>query len=171
MDFSPIIEHPKLRKLYLRWMNVAPEKKIVDFYPEDFIEFLPHIFLMDYDKDTGRFRYRLIGTFIQDRIGRNITGMYLDDVRSGDAFENLHELFSGCVREKKVGYYVSRLSTETDALATYFRLAMPLKDRAGDITRILGGWYCEYNDKANGTVMEFESSGARLDRLNMVFHH
>lgn len=59
-----------------------------DFSVEDLAPFMGHIILIDVERDPRRYRFRLIGSYITQMLGRDSTGRYMDDVYGAAAFEN-----------------------------------------------------------------------------------
>jgi hypothetical protein len=51
---------------------------------------LPHILLIDVIRQAAtRFRWRLVGTYITGRVGRDMTGQYWDDIYEGDVLDEM----------------------------------------------------------------------------------
>lgn len=74
--------HPKLQRIYQYWQHIHPPtglpgRQHVD--PLDFPDLLPGIWLLDVQRQPFRLRYRLAGTRIVDAIGREVTGLWIDE--------------------------------------------------------------------------------------------
>lgn len=71
----------------LRGTRAAPARR--DFGPEDFKFALPHMALVDVlrdgDADRPRFRWRLVGTALDARLGRRLTGLPVESTEDGVA--------------------------------------------------------------------------------------
>jgi hypothetical protein len=73
---------PKLKQLFAYWQRkkgtrIAPSRG--ELWPEDIVNLLPHIMLIDVVEPERRLRYRLIGTELDHLFGTGMTGQYLDE--------------------------------------------------------------------------------------------
>jgi len=155
------IAHAELRGLYDWWEEKRRLGPVLREHvqPEALRSWLPTINLIDCLPD-GRFRYRLTGTTFDRHLGRNLTGMLLDEARSGRTLELLRTLLSSATAQDLPGYAVSRLSDEARPLAIYHRIALPLHQTAdGPVTTILGAWYIEWNPSTPSGTMAFYQDG------------
>ena len=78
---SDEITHPTLVAIYRYWDSkrrgrAMPQRPDID--PTEIARLLPHIFMVDVERDPLRFRYRLIGTAICEFLGRDFTGRIVD---------------------------------------------------------------------------------------------
>jgi hypothetical protein len=78
--------HPTIRALYDHWIAIHPAaglpgRQHID--PTAISRLLAHLFMVDVSRDPLRFKYRLIGTEFVRLIGRDLTGLYLDEVHPG----------------------------------------------------------------------------------------
>ncbi|WP_159460380.1 PAS domain-containing protein [Tistlia consotensis] len=64
------------------WRDGRPPRR-ADVLPEELGRLLAQVFLIEVEPETGRLRYRLIGTGIAAGIGYDSTGRYLDEVSAG----------------------------------------------------------------------------------------
>ncbi len=99
------IVNPRLRLLYAHWNDIRggrllPIRRSVD--PVQIPTVLSSTFLCDYEADTGRLRYSLVGEDIRSRYADEITGSYQD------------QLFEGAAREAHLER--TRIVMETPAL-------------------------------------------------------
>lgn len=59
-----------------------------DIKPEEIKALLPYLWIMDFDRTTRTFRYRLIGTAVVEGVGEDFTGRTLNECHpEGGAFE------------------------------------------------------------------------------------
>jgi len=80
------ISDPRLRLLYAHWDEARagrqmPSRRALD--PVRIPSVLSIIFLCDYERDTGRLRYRLAGEEIRGAYDEEITGRCQDEVFAG----------------------------------------------------------------------------------------
>jgi hypothetical protein len=74
--------HAKVARLYAYWLSIHPAGGLPGrrhFDPLAVHELLPNIWLLDVQREPFRLRYRLAGTMITDRLGREVTGLWLDE--------------------------------------------------------------------------------------------
>ena len=75
--------HPLVNRLYRYWLSVAPPGRLpgrLHIVPEDIAPLWSRLFLLDLYRDPLRYRYRLCGTELVRSLGREVTGLWLDDV-------------------------------------------------------------------------------------------
>src|ERR1044072_4742557 len=99
------ITHPGLAQAYAYWDSKRRGRRMparADLDPTEMPRLLPHLALLDIERSPLRFRYRLVGSHIDDvrrEHGKNLlTGEYLDaaryDMASG---ATLHAVAAGVV--------------------------------------------------------------------------
>lgn len=74
--------HPKLQRIYRYWQNIHPPGKLPGrqhLDPLHIPDLLPGLWLLDVQQEPFRLRYRLVGTRISEAIGREVTGLWLDE--------------------------------------------------------------------------------------------
>lgn len=74
--------HPASARLYAYWQSIAPNGRLPGrqhFDPVAIPELLPGIWLLDVQRMPFRLRYRLVGTRITEALGREVTGLWLDE--------------------------------------------------------------------------------------------
>ena len=147
MKLRDRISHDQLRSLYDWWRDRRQQGDVLReaVQPQDILPWLPAIILLDCMVDGG-FRYRLTGTEIDRRVGRNLTGMRLEDAREGVALQLIHAMLSTAARDNVAAYAKSCLMDDAERpVATYHRIALPLHYKAGGpVTTILGAWYIDW---------------------------
>lgn len=153
--FRDQIGEPVLLELFDYWRDrtdgssIMPRSALV---PHEIPRLLPHVFIMGIEDGGKRFKYRLIGGHIQENVGRNITGLYLDQFRKGPALDHLTEFFGTCARDVTPGKSVSSLSGESNTLAVYHRLILPMSQDGKTVDQLLGGWLASYKQIERQTL-------------------
>ena len=74
--------HPMVGRFYEYCLSVTPAGRLPgrqDIHPEEIPGFLSRLFLLDVCRDPLRYRYRLCGTELVRSLGREVTGMWLDE--------------------------------------------------------------------------------------------
>ncbi|SMF33101.1 PAS domain-containing protein [Tistlia consotensis] len=88
--FQPYVSDPsvccsqRVGELHAYWRSLCRDGLLParrDVEPTDIKALLPNILLMDIEQDPLRVRYRLVGTAIAELSRRDITGLYLDEIR------------------------------------------------------------------------------------------
>lgn len=78
-------DYPRLTGLYRYWESKRGERRMParrDLRPEEMRPFLGYLVLVDVEPGTPpKFRFRLIGAEIAGAYGRDMTGLYVDDVQ------------------------------------------------------------------------------------------
>jgi len=74
--------HPRLRHAYQYWCTVRPGEAFpgrqhID--PFQMRDFLPYVWMVDVQPEPFRLRYRLVGTRIVTAMGREVTGLWVDE--------------------------------------------------------------------------------------------
>ena len=71
------------------WARLAatgyPRREAID--PVEFVPALPFIWMLDYERGSGRFRSRLAGDAVRDLYRTNMTGTYLEDILAPHDFD------------------------------------------------------------------------------------
>jgi hypothetical protein len=76
-----ILHAGELARLYAYWNAVRGQRRMPareDIDPVALRDILPHIVMVDVEREPLRFRYRLVGTYVNSISGRDITGLYAD---------------------------------------------------------------------------------------------
>lgn len=75
--------HPRAQRLYRYWLSIRPPRGGLpgrrDFDPVAVPDLLPGIWLLDVQREPFRLRYRLAGTAIVEAMGREVTGLWLEE--------------------------------------------------------------------------------------------
>jgi hypothetical protein len=78
-----------LRELLSYWLEIHPKSHMparASFDPARIVQTLPNIVMIDVERDPIRFKFRLVGTGVNNVFGRDFTGGYFDE-----EFENYEE--------------------------------------------------------------------------------
>lgn len=75
---------PTISELHEYWLSrrlgrVMPRRADID--PADITPLLPHVALVDIEREPFRVRYRVVGTKLVEYVGHDFTGLYLDELR------------------------------------------------------------------------------------------
>ena len=128
------------------WLNAAganrpPARR--DLKPEAMVRLLPDIWLMDYEAETGRLRYRLAGENIRTRYDFFLVGKYLDEILSPAAQDYVLRYFMACVEKPAICLAIGRLYHEWEKPGYGERVLLPLVDSDGKVEGLLGITICK----------------------------
>ncbi len=91
--------HSRLQELYAYWLKIHPPDRLParrDFNPTAVPHLLPSLWMVDVQDKPFRLRYRLVGSNIVAQHGRDVTGLWLDEVFPDVA---VNEAFIGGYRQ------------------------------------------------------------------------
>lgn len=134
-EFRKQLRHSAHRQLLAYWCGKAPPNGLpsrADIDPVDIPQLLPRLALIDVLREPAglHFRYRLAGTEIVERAGRDPTGKRFDELYSGDYLRQALSVYTEVVTSGRP--YASHRSFPVDfnrEFISYDRLILPL---AGD---------------------------------------
>lgn len=130
-----------LRSLYRYWQalrvdGACPAASAIDPLAMRFA--LGHVVLLDSLDGGADFRVRLYGTMIADRLGHDLTGQRLSQLK-GLAIMPFFTATYRCAMLERCAVLTRHASPPDIPVAWWERLILPLADSAGDIIRLLVG--------------------------------
>lgn len=138
-----IVDSGVLSALFDYWDGRRGQRALpmrADIDPVDMPKFiLPHLILYDVIGQGQRFRYRLCGTEVASRFGKNPTGQFVDTATGATYGDYLQSLFDEMCREKMAVYSESTFIWRSGCDLTVRHLGLPLADMQGAIDKILSG--------------------------------
>ncbi len=99
---------------------------------------LPNLVLLDILDGGERFRWRLTGTAVVNRFGRDATGRFGEEVLTGHYLQFLTSLVRQVCRRRVPVYSHAIFHWETARMMAISRLFLPLGDETAGVTQILG---------------------------------
>lgn len=100
---------------------------------------LPHLTILDVSEGAARARYRLVGTAIVRRFGRDPTGLRRDEIMTGAPLEYLVSITADMVSHRLPLYAAATLIRTPLSPVDMQHLFLPLADAAGLLTLALVG--------------------------------
>jgi len=116
-----------LRGLYQYWLKMKGDRPMpsrADLNPVDIVKLLPNLALIDVEQETGRYKYRLIGTETVQAMGFDPTGQYLDKFPLIEKL--LKQKYDWLVREKRPYLNYDKLKWSEKSFMDYYALGLPL---------------------------------------------
>lgn len=98
---------------------------------------LPEFFIVDAEEGPD-FRYRYLGSAIDNHLGQGCTGMLFSEVRSGRVLHELLAFFSRIVENGEMGIITTRLPSERQKWLVYRRAILPVADDHENINKVIG---------------------------------
>jgi len=114
-----------------------------DLKPELIAPVLADTWLMDYEPEGERLRYRLVGENVRARYGFPLVGKYLDDTLLPQARDKVRPYFLACVQKPAVSMLLGRLYHQWDRPGYGERLLLPLMSRDGAPEGLIGITLCK----------------------------
>ena len=113
-----------------------------DIDPLDLTPLLPHLLLLDVERtdDSLRFRFRVAGTAFTTLMGRDVTGLRVDELGPPDRVMPVHDALADIVRTGRPCFLAGRPTPHSDRFARVKRLGVPLATDGRAIDMILAVW-------------------------------
>lgn len=131
---------PRLAYLFDYWCSKKGDRiaaSRTDLLPSEIKPFLPIMNLIDVQRDPLRFRHRLVGTEIVDRLGCDVTGALVSPELYGPAFERVFEGLRLVAEEARPYRRLTPLSWYERNWLSVESLELPLIDNGGEVNMIL----------------------------------
>lgn len=135
------IEAPRLQTFHDYWNGLrghspAPQRTAFDIVQVP-RKLIPHLILLDVLGDRQSFRYRVVGTEVVSRIGREFTGETVQDYYGRHESPEVVDGYISVVERRQPHVYTASLQSIGKDFLTYDRLAVPLLDEDGKVAQIL----------------------------------
>ncbi|RDD62370.1 PAS domain-containing protein [Ferruginivarius sediminum] len=137
------LHHSLHRAAYAYWRSKAAEGRLPgrrDIDPVEIPEMLPWISLSDVirDGEDVRFRFRLVGTGIVERCGRDVTGKTFEEAYHAHALREQRQAFARVANSGRPFLEASHLLAPGKEYVAYERLILPLARDGRHVDMILG---------------------------------
>jgi hypothetical protein len=141
-DSSSSLWNPKVTRLYDYWRKIHPRTGLPGrqhFEPLDLPDLLPSLWLLDVQHEPFRLKFRLIGTRIVERLGREVTGQWLDEAHPHLANDqNYFERYHRVVIQKEPSWRKGPPLFKQDPTVAYLEnLILPLAADGGTVNTLL----------------------------------
>lgn len=130
------------RDFYDHWLTLAQRRGGIplreDLDPADITGLLPHLFIVEKIRETGRFFFRLSGTRIREIMGAENTRHFLDELLHGDDLATVSAMFDQVLGQ---GVCIRSIEGLTYSDRSYLRVEivrLPLRAADGECRLVLG---------------------------------
>ncbi|MEO3430134.1 PAS domain-containing protein [Pelagibius sp. CAU 1746] len=141
------------RDFYAYWQSLAAHGGGVprrsNFDPAAVPTLLPHIFIVEKIRDTGRFFFRLSGTGIREVMGFENTNHFLDELLHGEDLQTVSGIFDQVLTQ---GVCVRSIEGLNYSDRSYLRVEivrLPLRTDEGDRRLVIGCLSRIENDRSS----------------------
>ena len=130
------------RSFYDYWRTLALRRGGVpgreDLNPADIPALLPHLFIVEKIKETGRYFFRLSGTAIRDIMGFENTRHFLDELLHGDDLATVSAIFDQVLGQEVCIRSIEGLTYSDRSYLRVEIVRLPLRAADGDRRLVLG---------------------------------
>lgn len=148
------------RDVFSHWQRLAERRGGIpyraDLDPAEIPRLLPHLFIVERIRSTGRFFFRLSGTGIREIMGFENTNHFLDELLHGEDLEAVSAMFAEVMEQ---GACIRSIEGLTYSDRSYRRveiLRLPLRAADGEPRLVLGSL---------SRVEDEDESGASFGRV------
>jgi hypothetical protein len=134
-------DDPRLHEFVRYWESKRRDGRLpsrADIDPIELKPFLGNIFMLDVVGDQKRFRYRLVGTKIVARVGRDSTGKFQEEAYSPEQAAENNALYRLICETKKPVRNFGVINWVNRKFLRYEIANMPLADDGETVNIILG---------------------------------
>ena len=137
-------ELAQLRYLYRYWKNACRGRPMPARLDFDFLRMpglLPRLLLIDVFEEgrvVPRFRYKMLGTELVTRLGRDVTGKFVDEALEGEHGNFMIELYSEACLTRQPAMAATEYISRNDLAFSCQRLVLPLSDDGIRTSELLG---------------------------------
>lgn len=135
---------PDLAGLLALWRDKASAGDLPSrsaFKTAEMRAWLGHVSLLDVVDDPRRFRWRLIGSRIVERMGRDRTGQWLDEIYSGPALSEFIRLYETVVAKRAPFCFAGTLRFVGKQHVAFQAVVMPLAEKGEDVNMLMLGMH------------------------------
>jgi len=142
----------QIRLAYEYWQRCRGDRPMParrDLDPLDMGPWLAQTMLVDVSSEPLDFRFRLVGTAIVNRIGREITGKRVRELELEGRQEQIFEEYRQTVLRKQPRYLVDEHELANGRTIYFERLLMPLSENGEDVNMLFGVQFCSADGRGD----------------------
>lgn len=142
MNFDPVkLRNKTIKAAFDYWNEKRADRDMPargDIDPAEIVPLLPHVMLVDVAHDPLDFSFRLVGTEVVHRYGREFTGRRLLDLDLDHVKQQVFEEYSLSVERGQPEYFVDDYMMTDGRVMHFERLLMPLSDDGRQVNMLFG---------------------------------
>ena len=130
-----------VRQAYEYWQSKCVGGRLprrADIRPEEIARLLPYLFLVDAIGDPPEFKFRLVGTQINQWAGDEYTGVTLNEAEYGPNWRLVHDIYSRVWRERRPDYSEYSAPWQGRDFLHYERIVAPMSNDGAAIDMLFG---------------------------------
>jgi hypothetical protein len=134
---------PILQRLYSDWDNwrgSRPFPTRQDFDPEDINYIIGRVNLVDVYYNPLRFRYRVFGTTLAQRLGIEMTGRFVDEYPAGEQREHVQRRYAQTIIVRQPTVVLHKRFSLDGWGHSYESIVLPLSTDGASIDMMLAGF-------------------------------
>ncbi len=136
-----------LKQLLHYWRSIKGSRAVPsrrDFDPIDIPKLLPHVILVEVLRDATQrhfedFRFRLIGTYVEDRMRDRYTGLRLSEIKGKGPGSKVWETYTAVRQEKRPKMITQNYIGPMDNIKGTQEIFLPLSSNGSRVDFILVG--------------------------------
>ncbi|UUX51173.1 PAS domain-containing protein [Nisaea acidiphila] len=136
------VEDGRLRQLLAYWQTKrtdGPAAPLGGIDPAEMRFILGYLMILEALEDGADFRYRLYGSLIAERFGRDVTGQTVCAFGDSEYIVNFFLATYQAVVERAAPLLTTHFPRPGSQTASWTRLILPLSDEGGRVARLLVG--------------------------------
>ena len=144
----PAAEEPEFGTLLRYWElkrrgALLPGRADIDVV--DLRGLMPNLLLLDVvpEGEALRFRYRVAGTAFANLVGRDVTGLYVEEIGPPDRTMPIVNALAAIVRSGRPCFFAGRPTLQSDRYSVTKRLGVPLATDGRTVDMILAVWLAQ----------------------------
>jgi hypothetical protein len=159
-----LTSHPVLSALHAYWQakragRSMPSRRQIA--PEEIKPLLPHIMLAEV-VDGARFRYRLVGTEVERRYGKSLTGGFIDELLDSDYGANVLALYARLMAERRPLFSRDRVEAASGAYMISERVMLPLSENDQDVNMVISAQTYRSDTSSRLTMMFVSKTASKI---------
>ena len=130
-----------VRQAYDYWRSKRDGDRLprrADIRPEEIARLLPYLFLVDVIGDPPVFRFRLVGTQVNQWAGREYTGVTINAAEYGPNWRLVHDIYLGVWRSRAPVYSEYAAPWQSRDFLYYERIVAPMSNDGTAVDMLFG---------------------------------
>lgn len=135
-------DDPHIASLHRLWDDRRGGRRMparADFPVEDLLPWLGYVSLVDVVVEPRRFRWRLIGSGIAERMGRDVTGSWFDEIYDGEVLDGYMTSYARAVERCEPTFHRGDLEFVGKEFQHFSSVHLPLSDDDETVSMLMLG--------------------------------